>query len=225
VPVKPGWIVQWYVYEPAVLKVWLNDPPGAMPPESQLALVDVCVVLSLLCHVTVVPTATVIGFGEYAVVVIVDAPDTIEIVDPPAGVGVGVGVVIVGELLCPHPTSMTVKAMVPNTRLNIRHAPSTRWSAIGLPFPTSVFAAVSTACPERLTYEVPQPGFHVRNPTVRYNRRAFSENPDGPPARGRVSEMSVCAGVGMGAIVQRIAAAGRARRKESRVVLGGCCCR
>src|SRR5262249_11282496 len=57
----------------------LNVPPGAIEPEFQLPLfaTDVCVTLSLFIHVTVVPTGTLTGFGENAVVVSVDAPATI----------------------------------------------------------------------------------------------------------------------------------------------------
>jgi hypothetical protein len=53
--------------------------------------VEVCAVLSLLTHVTVVPTETVSGFGAYAVVVSVRAPLTIVTVEPPLGAGVGEG--------------------------------------------------------------------------------------------------------------------------------------
>ena len=72
----------------------LKVPPGAMSPEfhAPLLAVDVCDVESRFVHVTVVPTATVIGFGENAVVVSVDAPATI---DTPFGVD-GVGVVTEG---------------------------------------------------------------------------------------------------------------------------------
>jgi hypothetical protein len=51
-----------------------------------------------------VPTDTVIGFGEYAVVVRPLAPLAIVTVEPPlgAGVGVGVGVVVPEVLLLPH---------------------------------------------------------------------------------------------------------------------------
>jgi len=117
VPVIPGWIVQWYVNVPAPVNVWLNEAPGAMRPESQLLLVDVCVVLSLLCHVTVVPTATLTGFGENADVVMVDAPLTIVTVVPFAGVGVGV--VVMGVLLFAQPASMRIRVSNPNSRLGI----------------------------------------------------------------------------------------------------------
>ena len=58
----------------------LNVAPGAIAPElhAPAFAVDVCVVESLLVHITVPPTATAIGLGAYAVVVIVDAPPTID---------------------------------------------------------------------------------------------------------------------------------------------------
>ena len=61
-----------------------------------LSDVDVCVTVSELVHVTVAPGATVMGFGAYAFVVRVEAPETIETVipEPPvAGAGVGEGIV------------------------------------------------------------------------------------------------------------------------------------
>jgi hypothetical protein len=51
----------------------------------------------LLVHVTVPPTATVTGFGAYAVVVSVDDPETID-----TGVPVVVGAVVDGEDEEPH---------------------------------------------------------------------------------------------------------------------------
>jgi hypothetical protein len=59
------------VNEPADAKVMLYLPPAAMTPEFQAPLfaVDVWDVLSLFVHVTLPPTATVMGFGAYAVVV------------------------------------------------------------------------------------------------------------------------------------------------------------
>src|SRR5579872_424816 len=66
----------------------LNFPPGGIEPEFQVPPVDVCVVASLLVHVTVPPTDTEIGLGAKAVVVIVDAPETIDTAAPgPDGVG------------------------------------------------------------------------------------------------------------------------------------------
>jgi hypothetical protein len=83
---------------PADWNVLLNPWPGLMMPEfhSPLSEVDVCAMVSLLVHVTVVPTLTVIGLGLYAVVVIDCAPATIDTPDPEGdgegeGVGVGVG--------------------------------------------------------------------------------------------------------------------------------------
>jgi hypothetical protein len=89
--------------------------------------VDVCVLVSLLTHVTVVPTETVNGFGEYAFVVRLLAPLTIVTVEPlGAGVGVGVGV---GdgdgpdELLLPH-AAMHIAARITLRRNNVM---STSW--------------------------------------------------------------------------------------------------
>jgi hypothetical protein len=58
----------------------LNVPPGAIGGEFQVPpfAVDVCDVESLLVHVTVPPAETVTGLGLKAVVVIVDAPMTID---------------------------------------------------------------------------------------------------------------------------------------------------
>src|SRR5690349_8435662 len=50
---------------------------------------DVCVVLSLLRKLTVAPMARVMGLGENAVVVKLDAPLTMLIVVEPAGAGSG----------------------------------------------------------------------------------------------------------------------------------------
>jgi len=71
--------------------VRLKVAPGAIVAESNAPpfAVDVCAVLSLFIHVTVPPTDTVTGFGEYAVVVRLDEPLTIE-TRVPVGVGVGV---------------------------------------------------------------------------------------------------------------------------------------
>jgi hypothetical protein len=95
---------------PAVENVRVNVPPGTIDPEfhAPLSDVDVCVVLSLLAHVTVPPTATLTGFGANAVDVIVDAPDTIETGVPgPDVVGVGEGEVNGAELLeLPQPAAM-----------------------------------------------------------------------------------------------------------------------
>jgi hypothetical protein len=61
------------------------DPVANVP----LSAVELCVDVSLFVHVTVVPVATVIGLGEYAVVVSLLAPATIEIVTPGLGLGLG----------------------------------------------------------------------------------------------------------------------------------------
>ena len=70
----------------------MNLPPGAIEPEfhAPLFAVLVCAVLSSFVHVTLPPTATVMGFGAYAVVVNVVAPVTIDTGDPDVfGVGEG----------------------------------------------------------------------------------------------------------------------------------------
>jgi hypothetical protein len=102
--------VQWYGKEPAAEKVMVNARPGAIGPEFQAPpfAVDVCAVESLLVHVTVPPTATVIGLGVKAVVVNVDAPVTIDAATPePEGDGTGEGVDGDDEL---HPTEKPSRA-------------------------------------------------------------------------------------------------------------------
>jgi hypothetical protein len=54
--------------------------PLVHAPSSAVA---VCAVVSLLVHVTVPPALTTIGLGAYAVVVMLDAPATIDTADPP----------------------------------------------------------------------------------------------------------------------------------------------
>ena len=69
--------------------------PGARMLEFQPfpSDVDVCTMLSLFVHVTVVPVATVIGFGLNAFDPIDAAPITMDtLCAPPEGVGVGLGV-------------------------------------------------------------------------------------------------------------------------------------
>jgi hypothetical protein len=68
------------LYEPAVANVRLNFAPGAIEPEfhEPSSPVDVCVVVSLLVHVTVPPALITTGFGAYAVVVLNSAPLTTE---------------------------------------------------------------------------------------------------------------------------------------------------
>ena len=86
VPDIPGWIVQEYVIFPGVLSVTVADAPGAMRPVANdlLSAVASCVVVSLLTHITLVPTGTVNGFGLNAVVVRANAPGTMETVVPDA---------------------------------------------------------------------------------------------------------------------------------------------
>lgn len=126
--------------------------------------VDVCVLVSLLTHVTVVPTETVNGFGEYAFVVRLLAPLTIVTVEPlGAGVGVGVGV---GdgdgpdELLLPH-AAMHIAARITLRRNNVM---STSWRTS---CPPSGAPGEQTHCP-------PTMGFSACS--VRPNRRALSRS-------------------------------------------------
>src|ERR1700722_6826886 len=76
----------------------LKLPPGGITGEFQAPpfAVDVCDVESLLVHVTVPPTETVIGLGLKAVVVIVDAPGTIDAPTLEPG-DVGIGEAVDGE--------------------------------------------------------------------------------------------------------------------------------
>jgi hypothetical protein len=98
-------MAQWYGKVPADENIVLKLPPGGMEPEFHAPPLaeDVCVVESLLVHVTVPPTATTIGFGAKAVVVIVDAPATIDamlpadVELPPPEAGGGVGETVEGE--------------------------------------------------------------------------------------------------------------------------------
>jgi hypothetical protein len=88
-------MAQWYGKLPAVGKVMGNLPPGAIDPEFHVPpfAVEVWATTSLLIQVTVPPTATVMGLGEYAVDVRVAEPATIEALTlDPDGAGVGVGV-------------------------------------------------------------------------------------------------------------------------------------
>src|SRR5947209_4270020 len=82
-------MVQWYTNVPVFCSFTEAEAPGAIEPvaNAPLSAVELCVEVSLFIHVTVVPAATVIGLGEYAVVVRVRAPATIEIV----AVGLGDG--------------------------------------------------------------------------------------------------------------------------------------
>ena len=79
---------------PALANIRLKEPCGAIDPEFHrlVSEVDVCATVSVLVQVTVAPAATVIGFGAYAFVERVEAPETIETVMPEPPVdGVGVG--------------------------------------------------------------------------------------------------------------------------------------
>jgi hypothetical protein len=80
--------------------VKLKLPPAGIRPESKalVSLVLVCAIASVLVHVTVVPAATVIGFGMKAPAPLFSAPDGIVTVfDEGAGVGLGDGLIGVGE--------------------------------------------------------------------------------------------------------------------------------
>jgi len=68
----------------------VNWPPALIGPESNRPVfdVEVCVMVSLFRHVTLPPTATVTGFGEYAFVVSPAEFMTIDTVVPD-GLGVG----------------------------------------------------------------------------------------------------------------------------------------
>jgi hypothetical protein len=73
-------MVHLYVNVPAVENVLLKFAPGAIFPElnDPSSAVAVCAVESLFVQVTVPPTEIETGFGEYAVVVNVDEPFTME---------------------------------------------------------------------------------------------------------------------------------------------------
>ena len=93
--------MQRYGNDPAVVNVKLNRLPGARLGDVHALLLatEVCVVLSLFSQLTVVPTETLIGLGEYAVLDSVDAPLTIITVVLPAGAGV----VVEGDVeVLPH---------------------------------------------------------------------------------------------------------------------------
>ena len=74
--------MQKYVILPAVDSVTFADAPAAINPVANdlFSAVASWVTVSLFVIVTVLPTATVIGFGLYAVLVSVEAPRTMEIV-------------------------------------------------------------------------------------------------------------------------------------------------
>jgi hypothetical protein len=92
---------QKYGTSPALVNLWLYVPPGfingvkfgdesnTFPLLASLAPVPdttVCGWLSLFVQVTVSPTFTLIGFGENAVSVLLDAPDVMDTLVPPAAV-------------------------------------------------------------------------------------------------------------------------------------------
>ena len=122
----------------------LNVPPGAIEPEFHVPpfATDVCVVESWLVHVTVPPTETEIGLGAYAVVVIVDAPETMETAVPDPE---GVGEVIDGDDEQPkdNPSNKVASAMRSRIRsLSFTHASSARASP-GVVRPVSVLFPVN----------------------------------------------------------------------------------
>jgi hypothetical protein len=89
-------MVHLYVKVPAVVNLNGNDPPGLRIPEFHIppSATESCAIVSLLVHVTVVPTATVSGFVPNAVVVSVRALFGIDT----AAVGPLVVVVVEDEL-------------------------------------------------------------------------------------------------------------------------------
>jgi hypothetical protein len=95
----------------------LNVPPGAIGPEFHATPLSVTVwaVESLFVHITEPPTDTVTGFGEYAVVVSVLAPETITAATGEPGDGVGEGVGAVDGEDDPHATQ---KLNISPTRMN-----------------------------------------------------------------------------------------------------------
>jgi hypothetical protein len=84
--------------------VKLNRPPGGISPEDHWfpSAVDVCVVLSLLSQLIVVPAVIRSGFVPNAVVVCVDAPLEMVTIVLPAGAAVGVTEGLEGELYREH---------------------------------------------------------------------------------------------------------------------------
>jgi hypothetical protein len=107
------------------MNVWLNCPPGAIGPElnDPSLAVDVCVVESRLVHVTAPPALTMIGFGAYAVVVIVEAPLTIDA--PTAGLaGDDEGMEGVDDW--PQPSDPPSRAAIRTVRNFIRASPHRR---------------------------------------------------------------------------------------------------
>jgi hypothetical protein len=125
---------QKYGNEPAVENVRLTLAPGLMVlvSNTRVAEVEVAVwvVTSLLTQVTVPPTATVTGFGWYAVFVRANAPFGMVTVTPGVGVGVGVGVGegCVAGVSSPHAATVNARSETSNKDLSMTPA-----NAIGLP--------------------------------------------------------------------------------------------
>ena len=92
--------MQWYGKDPLFGNVKLNCPPaGNAPLNTPLSLVAVCGIESMFVQVTVPPAEIVTGFGAYALLPSVRAPETTETaVAGPVGVGLVGGV----ELLLPQ---------------------------------------------------------------------------------------------------------------------------
>lgn len=98
-----------------MVNVRVNVRPGAITECHALpSAVEVCVMLSLLIHVTEFPTASLRGLGEKAVVVKADAPITIDTEVPgavgPAGVkgSIGVGDAVGKEVAPPQPDEASI---------------------------------------------------------------------------------------------------------------------
>ena len=103
-----------------------------------------CVVTSLFVHVTVVPTATLIGFGEKAVVVSANAPFTIDaLAVVPVGVGVAVGEV---ELIASKTQLSQADVIACNSSTSPTATPTpTGTTASRRPFAERAFALTTTA--------------------------------------------------------------------------------
>jgi hypothetical protein len=89
-----------YVKDPLFGNVKLNCPPaGNEPLNTPVSLVAVCAIVSMFVHVTVPPAEIVTGFGTYALLPSVRAPEGMltAVVAP-----VGVGLVGGFELLLPQ---------------------------------------------------------------------------------------------------------------------------
>jgi hypothetical protein len=111
---------------PGDCNVTVAELPGVIEPVAKawLSAVASCVVTSLFTQVIVLPTATMIGLGENAVVVRLAAPRTIETLIPEAGgavglVGAGVGVGAADGSVPPPPHAAIPRAT--NTTGNKRN--------------------------------------------------------------------------------------------------------